>query len=205
MGENKKNLELYNRVREVPGEAQRPIQAGRLKGKTDINPMWRIQTLTREFGPAGIGWYTEIAKQWTEDVGEEKAVYLEVHLFVKTQEGWSAMIVGFGGAMIASKEKNGLFVDDDALKKAYTDALSQCCRSLGIGADVYWEADVSKYQQEKAVEESREAAIAYINGCTTQEQMNAAWEHYKLWFGNDKDFKATFTKRQIEIKKQNGK
>lgn len=196
---DKKNIELYNRVREVPKEAQRPIQAGRLKGKTDINPMWRIQTLTKEFGPCGIGWYTEIANRWTEDIGGERAVYLEVHLFVKDGDGWSAKIVGFGGAMIAAKEKAGLFVDDDALKKAYTDALSQCCRSLGIGADIYWEADVSKYQQEKAIEESKEAAIAYIKGCTTQEQMTAAWNHYAQYFGNDKEFKAEFVKHQREI------
>jgi hypothetical protein len=199
MSEEKKNLELYNRVREVPNEAQKPIQAGRLKGKTDINPMWRIQTLTKEFGPAGVGWYTEVEKQWTETVGSERAVYLEVHLFTKTANGWSAPIVGFGGAMVAAQEKNGIFVDDDALKKAYTDALSQCCRSLGIGANVYWEADVSKYQQEKAIEESRDAAIEYINGCSTQEMLNAAWEHYKQWFGNDKEFKLAFTKRQREV------
>ena len=64
MAEKKnENLALYNRVREVPQEAKKDIQAGRLKGKTDINPLWRIQTLTREFGPAGIGWYTEIVEK----------------------------------------------------------------------------------------------------------------------------------------------
>lgn len=46
-------LEIYNRCREVPKEAQKAIAAGRLKGKTDINPMWRIKKLTELFGPAG--------------------------------------------------------------------------------------------------------------------------------------------------------
>lgn len=205
MTDNKKNLELYNKVREVPQEAKRDITAGRLKGKTDVSPMWRIQTLTKEFGPCGVGWYTEVEKQWTECVGEERAFYIQLNLYIKQGDEWSKPIVGFGGAMVAAKEKSGLFVDDDAAKKAYTDAISQCCRSLGIGADVYWEADVSKYQQEKVIEESREAAIEYINKLTTQEQMNAAWEHYKQWFGGDKEFKAAFTKRQLEIRKNNGK
>ena len=66
-------IALYNRVREVPAEAKKEINAGRLKGKTDINPLWRIQTLTKEFGPAGIGWYTE-TERWTEDHGNEKAL-----------------------------------------------------------------------------------------------------------------------------------
>ena len=50
------NLELYDSFREVPQEAKKPIAAGRLKGMTDINPMWRIKVLTERFGPCGIGW-----------------------------------------------------------------------------------------------------------------------------------------------------
>ena len=45
------NMRIYNAVREVPKEARKPITAGRLKGMTDINPMWRIKKLTELFGP----------------------------------------------------------------------------------------------------------------------------------------------------------
>lgn len=48
-------LELYERLRAVPDSAKREISAGRLKGKTDINPMWRIKALTEAFGPCGFG------------------------------------------------------------------------------------------------------------------------------------------------------
>ena len=198
MAENK-NLALYNRVREVPVEAKKDIQAGRLKGKTDINPLWRIQTLTREFGPAGIGWYTEVEKQWTEECGNERAVYIKLNLYIKVDNTWSKPIEGFGGAMVVSNEKNGLYLDDDASKKAYTDAISQACRSLGIGADVYWANDATKYQQEKALEESRDQAIKYLQGLKTQVQMNEAWSYYSQYFGRDKEFKAAFAKRQKEI------
>ena len=51
------NLDIYNKVREVPNKAKKNIGGGRLKGMTDINPMWRIKTLTEQFGPAGFGWY----------------------------------------------------------------------------------------------------------------------------------------------------
>lgn len=50
------NLELYNKVRNVPQEAKKEIKGGRLKGMTDINPMWRIKTLTEQFGICGMGW-----------------------------------------------------------------------------------------------------------------------------------------------------
>ena len=35
-------MKLYNRLRKVPQEALKNIQAGRLKGMSDINPMWKI-------------------------------------------------------------------------------------------------------------------------------------------------------------------
>ena len=50
------NLTLYNKVANVPKEAQKTITAGRIKGMTDINPMWRIKTLTEQFGVCGFGW-----------------------------------------------------------------------------------------------------------------------------------------------------
>ena len=43
------NLELYDKFRQVPETAKKNIGGGRLKGMTDINPMWRIKTLTEEF------------------------------------------------------------------------------------------------------------------------------------------------------------
>lgn len=198
--EKNKNLELYNRVREVPPEAQKPIQAGRLKGKTDIAPLWRIQTLTREFGPAGIGWYTE-TERWTEEHGNERAIYLHIKLYIRDEVGeWSKPIEGYGGAMVLSQEKNGLFFDDDAAKKAYTDAISQACRSLGIGADVYWANDATKYQQEKALEATlRQLVDEYIPSLTSREQMNDCWAQYSPYYGKNAEFKAAFAKRQMEI------
>ncbi len=41
--------------------------------------------------------------------------------------------------------------------------------------------------------------IAQINGFTTQEQMNWAWQQYGGYYGKDKAFKAAFAKRQKEI------
>lgn len=41
------NMEIYNSTRAVPQEAKKEIKGGRLSGKTDINPMWRIKTADR--------------------------------------------------------------------------------------------------------------------------------------------------------------
>lgn len=151
------NLELYEKVRSVPQNAQKPIAAGRLKGKTDINPMWRIKTLTEQFGPCGIGWYPETVRYWLETgANEEIAAFVEIKLYIKSGGEWSKGIPGVGGSMFVSQEKNGLYTDDECYKKAYTDAISVACKALGIGADVYWEKDSTKYDKGKQSEQAPE-------------------------------------------------
>lgn len=139
------NLKIYNEVKTVPTEAKRSITGGRLKGKTEINPMWRIKTLTDQFGPCGIGWYYEVTKQWLEPSGNEVAAFVNINLYIKVAGEWSKPIPGVGGAMFVENQKSGAYVSDECYKMATTDAISVACKQLGIGADVYWEADKTKY------------------------------------------------------------
>ena len=141
------NLELYNKVREAPKDAQKAITAGRLKGFTDINPMWRIKCLTEQFGPCGLGWYYKTIEKWMETVGDEICVFVVIELYVKYEGEWSRAIPGTGGSKLATKERNGVYVSDECYKMATTDALSVACKNLGIGADVYWKEGRTKYDQ----------------------------------------------------------
>lgn len=140
-------MNIYDKVRAVPDEAKKTIQGGRLKGMTDINPMWRIKVLTELFGPCGTGWWTENERYTSEDgQNGERAICCELDLFYDVGDGETSKPVhGVGGALIVAKEKNGFRLDDEAWKKARTDAISVACKSLGIGADVYWQADRTKY------------------------------------------------------------
>lgn len=140
-------MEIYNRVRQVPDEAKKAISAGRLKGMTDINPMWRIKKLTEEFGPCGIGWWTKVTDRWTETIGDETCAFVDLELYVKVGNEWSKPITGSGGSKLATKERSGVYVSDECYKMAETDALSVACKKLGIGADVYFSADRTKYSQ----------------------------------------------------------
>src|SRR5690554_3184752 len=140
------NLSIYNKVRVVPQEAQKPIPGGRLKGMTDINPMWRIKALTEVFGPAGKGWYSEILRQWMEQgANDEVMAFVTINLYVNYDGEWSKPIPGTGGSTFIAKEKNGLYTSDEAYKMAYTDALSVSCKALGVGADIYFSKDNTKY------------------------------------------------------------
>lgn len=136
------NMEIYKQVQSVPQTAQRQIQAGRLRGKTDINPMWRIKTLTEIFGAAGFGWYYDIVKQWTENgANGEISAFCNINLYVRYDNEWSKPIQGTGGASFIAAEKNGLYTSDECYKMALTDAISVACKALGVGADIYWSAD----------------------------------------------------------------
>ena len=147
------NLEIYNKYREVPAEAKKRISGGRMNGKTDINPMWRLKSLTEQFGPCGIGWYYKVINKWIEPYGDEIAAFVDIELYVKVDGEWSAPIAGTGGSMFVVKEKSGIHVSDECYKMATTDAISVACKQLGFGADVYWEADKSKYDAEPAIKD----------------------------------------------------
>lgn len=147
-GKRVSNLDLYNKVRAVPAEAQKAIGGGRLKGKTDINPMWRIKALTENFGVCGIGWKYNITKQWLETGSNgEISAFVNIDLFIKVDGAWSDAIPGTGGSAFVAKESGGLYTSDECYKMALTDAISVSCKALGFGADVYWNADKTKYSQ----------------------------------------------------------
>jgi hypothetical protein len=149
------NLTIYNEVRSVPDSAKRRIEAGRLKGKTDINPMWRIKALTEKFGPCGFGWkYVITDKRLEQGANGEIAALLDIDLFVKADGVWSDAIPGTGGSAFVAKEKNGLYTSDECFKMALTDAISVACKALGFGADVYWGADKSKYDKPESKQEA---------------------------------------------------
>lgn len=196
------NLYLYERMRAVPDNAKKPISAGRLKGMTDISPMWRIKKLTEEFGPCGFGWKYTLDKQWVDAGADGVAMaFCNISLYVKLDGLWSDGIPGTGGASLVAKEKNGLYSSDEAFKMALTDALSVACKALGMGADVYWDKD-SKYGQPPVEEPATPAPIICKScGCavkgvktadktyTPQEIANntggMCWECYKKVTANE--------------------
>ncbi len=144
------NLDIYNSVRSVPQEAQKKITGGRLNGKTDISPMWRIKTLTERFGPCGTGWRYEITdKRLEHGANGEIAAFVDINLYYRLGPSnvWSDAIPGTGGSMFVVAEKSGLYTSDECYKMALTDALSVACKALGVGADIYWQADASKYAE----------------------------------------------------------
>lgn len=140
-------MELWNAVRQPPKDALKQIKGGRLKGFTDISPMWRIMALTEQFGLCGFGWKYTVDELWTTP-GTDTQVFAHarISLFIMLDGKWSDAIPGVGGDKLVAKEAGGLYNNDEAFKMAITDALGAACKALGFGADIYlgrW--DGSKY------------------------------------------------------------
>lgn len=201
------NLELYDRFRTVPNNAKREIKAGRLKGKTDINPMWRIKALTEAFGPCGIGWKYIIKREWLENGAKgEIAAFVDIDLFYKVNGEWSEAVPGTGGSMLVSSETKGLYTSDECFKMALTDAISVAAKALGVAADVYWDADRTKYgrqpedpPQGEKPEQTKKASPAIPEVCeccgkAIKDARNSAGEIWKA-----KDI-ATYTRLKYKRK-----
>ena len=163
------NMAIYEKVRNVPQEALKPINGGRLKGMSDINPMWRIKMLTEVFGMCGIGWKVEITdKRLEPGSGNEIVCFVDINIYVKVDGEWSAPIPGMGGSSFVAQEAKGPFTSDECFKMAYTDAISVACKSLGFAADVYFANDRTKYSNQETQETAQKPPQSASQGTPYQ-------------------------------------
>ena len=140
------NMEIWGKVEHTPKEAQKEISAGRLKGFTDINPMYRFKRLTEVFGPCGIGWkYDIVSTNVIPGANDEVAAFVNILLYYKQGNEWSEGVPGLGGSMFVAKERNGMHTSDECFKMALSDAIGTACKALGMSADIYFSKDRSKY------------------------------------------------------------
>ena len=190
-------MEIWQQLEKTPKEAQKEIGAGRLKGFTDINPMWRLKKLTEVFGPCGIGWKYEVVSTHTmHGPNEEQAAFVNILLYYKKDGEWSEGVPGMGGSMFVTKERNGMHTSDECFKMALSDAIGTACKALGMSADIYFSKDRSKYttaqdDQDVKMETVQDAAGFEITfGKYSGKTLGEIWKtdgNYIDWlWGNEK-------------------
>ena len=191
------NMVIWQQLEKTADEAKKPIEAGRLKGFTDINPCWRMKRLTEVFGPCGIGWkYDILSTNVIPGANDEVAAFVNILLYYKQDGKWSEGVPGLGGSMFVAKEKNGMHTSDECFKMALSDAIGTACKALGMSADVYFSKDRSKYTtsqdaQEVKMETVQDAAGFVITfGKHSGETLGDIWKtdgNYIDWlWGNEK-------------------
>lgn len=133
-------------------------RAGGFRG-TATKPIWVSMRLTEHFGPFGTGWGCEKPEFQVISAGDEMLVYCTLACWYMDGDR-QAHVFGVGGDKVAVKRRDGSVVtDDEAFKKAFTDALGNAFKNVGSGADVHMGLfDDSKYVKEALEEFTAEDA-----------------------------------------------
>lgn len=200
----RQNMNIFESVRSVDEKCKKAITAGKLKGMTNINPMWRIEKLTKLFGPCGIGWWIDNVRYSESFYGQnELVVWCELDLYIK---GFDHPIYGVGGSKLYGKgigKKDEFDINDECRKMAMTDAISVACKNLGFAADVYYGIDDTKYteagnrawnplglqaQPQQPNIPDLGQIIAMVKACKTKEELENIWNTYAPYYGNSEDF-----------------
>ena len=206
------NMLIWDAVKRPPTSVLKEIKGGRLKGFTDVNPQWRYQVMTEQFGICSIGWKYIVRRVWSESATDGQVfAFAEIELCIKAGDIWGDPIPGVGGSMLIAKEATGLHPNDEAYKMAITDALSVAMKMLGVGADIYagfW--DGTKYKGDdakgasgdnvlEATEKPKEHWCAEHNTAYV-EHRNKIGEH---WFSHQKADKTWCNENKGKAKADN--
>lgn len=138
-----KNLELWDALAKTdPNHTKGFNRAGGFKG-TAIKPIYIIRKLTERFGACGIGWGIGKPEFQVVPADTETLVYCTVSCWHGSPEN---TLYGVGGDKVVQKRQSGQFCDDEAFKKAFTDAVNNAFKFVGVGADIHMgQFDDDKY------------------------------------------------------------
>jgi hypothetical protein len=143
------NLAIWNKLGKTdPAQTKAFSRAGGFRG-TATRPVYLDMKMTETFGPCGTGWGMGKPDFTLVDAGAEKLVFCTVELWYE-QDGRKGCVWGVGGDKVVAGRKDGAaFTDDEAFKKAYTDAVGNAMKYLGMSADVH----MGKFEDSKYVRE----------------------------------------------------
>ncbi|WP_448191876.1 hypothetical protein [Azospirillum sp. sgz301742] len=118
-------------------------RSGGFRG-TAIKPIYTDEKMTRLFGPCGVGW----GMNKPEFLIQGDLVFCTIGLWYVAPNGdRSQMVYGVGGDVLVKGKTPA--PHDEAFKSAYTDALSNAMKHIGMSADVHMgQFEDSKYVQE---------------------------------------------------------
>jgi hypothetical protein len=164
------NLKIWKQLEKTPPSATKRFNKGTFSG-TAYDPIYVDRKLTETFGAYGIGWRTQdihwrhaisAFKEHIELDFHDESIICEVELAVKHNGEWQGGIRGVGGTRLYIKRKSGEWVpDEEAYKKAFTDAIGNATKHLGLAADIFeGKFDDNKYVEQRAAEEEREQNAA---------------------------------------------
>jgi uncharacterized short protein YbdD (DUF466 family) len=151
-----KNMKIWETLSKTNPNYTRTAPSSYGKRITTIDPMYQIQMMTDLFGPVGLGWKYKVDYKYIDGL-----VFAEVTIKYFTNE-WHEY--GPVCSVQNLSKKNGN-LDDEAPKKAMTDAMTKAFSHLGMSADVFLgKFDDSKYVEQMKQEFSQPQKIPQPSG-----------------------------------------
>lgn len=177
------NMKIWDSLSKTdPNHTKGFKRSGGFSG-TSVKPIWMVRQMTTLFGPAGIGWGTNKPEFQLVEGPEETLVYCTLSIWHGDKEN---VVWGVGGDKAIAKNKYGQFADDEAFKKAFTDAQSNAMKALGVAADIHMGLfDDDKYvnemkkefaEPEPGLPDNVTALIAQVGEASTTEALADLWK-----------------------------
>ena len=139
-------MRIWDSLCKTNPDYTRSVPSSYGKKITSIDPMYQIQMMTETFGPVGQGWKYTVEYKHIPNEGFFGFIYAEVCIHYCIHGEW------FQYGPVCSVQnlckKNGT-LDDEAPKKAMTDAMTKAFSHLGMSADVF----MGKFDDSKYVED----------------------------------------------------
>ena len=153
------NREIWDKVKNTNPRWTKPF--GKFgKPLTAIDPMYQIMVMTDTFGAVGEGWNYKVSYTYTPTLVFAEVSVAHNKIFNDSTEWVSWDWYGPVSSVQALTKKNG-GLDDEAPKKAMTDALTKAFSHLGVSADVFLGMfDNSKYVEDMKEKFSQKPKVA---------------------------------------------
>ena len=134
------NMRIWDQVKATdPAHTKHVNQRG---GFTSISAQYQVMRATEQFGPVGEGWGYDVSYDFKQPTPDEALIFAYVTIWHGSRDNKFGPVAGANS--ILSKGR----IDDDAAKKAMTDALTKGLSHLGFSADVF----LGLYDDNKYVE-----------------------------------------------------
>jgi hypothetical protein len=143
------NMRVWDALKTTNPKYTKKVEFGRKF--TSINSQWQLQRMTEQFGPIGKGWGYDVIHNIERIRDDYVLAIADVTIWwgaPHTEDRRHQYGPIRGMCPLVEKGKNGIHDDDDAGKKAMTDALTKGLSHLGLSADVFLGLyDDNKYVQ----------------------------------------------------------
>ena len=151
-----KNMKIWETLSKTNPNYTRTAPSSYGKRITTIDPMYQIQCMTEVFGPVGQGWKYTVEYKY-----QDGLVFAEVCIHYCVHNNWFQYGPVCSVQNLSKRDK----LDDEAPKKAMTDAMTKAFSHLGMNADVFLgKFDDSKYVEQMKQEFSQPKKIPQSSG-----------------------------------------